>query len=234
MKFTTPCFLNVGKNNTIKCPNLTRQCKIPIKLVITETNSNDDEIPVTNILCRVSSGGADIGNFNEPSFRLSNEIDLSPFKGVIDKYGCVSVSLTNRSTEPKKIKLHIEYIESYGSIILEEKIDHFENVLNEVRSKGYCTRLVLTCSRRIESLEFASSATCVDEHEKWIQPLNVPIDNDLDLDDQIYNIDFATEELGQIYSENLEFLELRVRPTKVETNDTFYLYVTAYGFPNYH
>jgi hypothetical protein len=232
MKFSTTCFLSVGKSATLQCPNLTKKCKIPIKIVLTEVDSDGNETPASAIICKLSTGGTEIGHLNEPSFRLTNEIDLSSYKGVIDRNGTVTVNLTNRSTDPKNLMMHTEYVESFGGILSEEKIDHFETLLTDIKTKGFCTRLVITANRQLESLEFAGKAEC-DDHESWVQPLNVPIDTELDVDDQVYNIEFAAAELGPLYSENLEFLELRAKAVKTEADTgTFYLYVLAYGFPH--
>jgi hypothetical protein len=233
MKFVTECLLPAGKSNVIQCPNLTKQCQVPGKIMITEKTSEGEEVAISGVLCRIHGGGAEIGNYGEPTFKLSNEINLSPYSGIIEKTGSVTVLLTNRSGDPKRVRVHVDYVESYGGIILEEKIDHFENLLSDIHSKGYCTKLVLTFSQQLESLEFANVAECLEGQESWVQPLNVPIDDDLDLDDQVYVIDFTTPELGSMYSENLNFMELRahMKPTSGERQPTMYMYVTAYGFP---
>lgn len=230
MKFRTDCYLKNNTNHEIRFPNLTKQCKVPIMIVITET-VDDEEVPATNVMCRVTCNGSDIGNFNEPSFRLSNEIDLTPFKGIIDRSGKVGINLTNRSGDHKHLKVYCSYTDSYGSVILEEKTDHFEKLLSDIHARGFCTRLILMPSRKLDSLEFASTAECVVGIEDWIQPFDVPCDKELDAEDQTCNIDFSSNELGALYSENLNFLELRVNYPKVEGADTLYVYAIAYGFP---
>lgn len=233
MKFVTECLIPAGKSNTIICPNLSKQCQVPRKILITETTTNGEQ-PISNVMCRIHGGGAEIGNYGEATFKLFNEIDLGPFAGIVEKTGVVTVTLFNRGDGPKRVKVYTEYVESYGGVLFEEKMDHFENLLSDIRSKGYCTKLVLTFSHQLASLEFANRAECLDEVDKWIQPLDVPIDKDLDLDDQVYVIDLTTPKLGAVYSNYLNFMELRAipAPTGEEKQPPLYLYVTAYGFPN--
>lgn len=230
MKFRTDCYLKNNNSHEIKFPNLTKQCKVPILISVSETVDNN-EVPATNIMCRVTCGGTDIGSFNEPSFRLSNEIDLTPFKGVIDRSGKVSVLITNRSGDHKNLTVHCTYTDSYGTVITEERLDHFEKLLADIHSRGFCTRLILMPSRKLDSLEFASTAECVEGIENWIQPFDVACDKDLDAEDQTCNIDFSSKDLGRLYSENLNFLELRANAPKIEGAEPLQLYAIAYGFP---
>lgn len=235
MRFITTCFVTAGKCNTIKLPILTKQSLVPSLISITEIKDGE-EVPITGVLCRVSTGGTEVGNYGEPTFKLTNELDLSPYKGIVDRFGNVSVIITNRTSDPKRVKLYTDYKPSHGGVLLEEKIDHFEKLLNDIHSKGFCTRLVLSFNKAVETLEFASVAEHVEGHEgavgEWIQPFNVPIDTELDVDDQVYTIDFASPDLGSLYSENLNFLEVRAVPKKTDTgSEAFLMYVTAYGFP---
>lgn len=236
MRFVTTCLVTAGKSNTIGFPVLTKQSYVPNKIIVTEIGSDGEERAVNGILCRVHAGGAEIGNFGEPTFKLTNELNLSSYKGVVDRSGKVSISITNRSSEPKRLKLYTDYTRSHGSVILEEKIDHFENLLNDVHSKGFCTRLVISFNKQVESLEFANVAELEGDGEgNWIEPFNVPIDKELDVDDQVYTIDFTEKDLGPIYSENLNFLQVNATAKKVENDrETFYMFVTAYGFPHQH
>lgn len=237
MRFATACVITAGKSTTIGCPPMTKKSLIPSKITITEV-INGEELPVNGILCRVHSGGAEIGNFGEPTFRLTNELDLTNYKGIVERSGKVSITITNRTTDLKRIKLYTNYTSSYGSILLEEKIDHFENLLNDIHNKGFCTRMVISFNKNVDNIEFASvSEYEADEGDqtKWIDPFNVPIDNELDIDEQVYTIDFTSPDLGSDYSEHLNFLEIRAIPKKSENDrDPFYMYVTAYGFPYQH
>lgn len=233
MKFVTACVITAGKTTTINFPVLTKQSLVPNIISLTELKG-DEEVPLTGVLCRVHTGSAEVGSYGEPSFKLTNVIDLSSHKGLVDRNGKVSITITNRTTDPKRVKVYTDYRSSFGSILLEEKIDHFDNLLNDIHSKGFCTRLVISFNKPIETLEFASVANHIEGEGEWIQPFNVPIDNELDVEDQVYTIDFAEKDLGPLYSENLNFLEMRVVAKKVENDrEPLYLYATAYGFP-YH
>jgi len=241
MRFVTACVITAGKTSTIGFPLMTKKSLIPSKITITEVISGE-EVPVNGVICRIHAGGAEIGNFGEPTFRLSNELDLANYKGIVERSGKVTLTITNRTTEPKRLKLYTDYALSYGGVLLEEKIDHFENLLNDIHSKGFCTRLVISFNKEVESIEFASVSECEpddSDQSKWIEHFNVPIDTELDVDEQVYTIDFTIPDLGTDYSENLNFLEIRAIPKKSESEsennrDTFYMYVTAYGFPYQH
>lgn len=237
MKFITACVITAGKTSTIGFPLMTKKSLIPSKITITEI-INGEEVSVTGVLCRIHAGGAEVGNYGEPTFRLTNELDLANYKGIVERAGRVSITITNRSAEPKRLKLYTDYTKSYGGVLLEEKIDHFENLLNDIHSKGFCTRLVISFNKDVEHFEFASvSEYEPDENDqtKWIVPFDIPIDNELDVDEQVYTIDFTGPDLGIDYSENLNFLEIRAIPKKRENDrDPFNMYVTAYGFPYQH
>ena len=147
--------------------------------------------------------------------------------------GVVSINITNRSTEHKNVKIYVEYCTSFGSVLTEEKVDHFENVLSEIHKKGFCTRILVTFNKDVDAIEFASVAECTDEKDKWVEPFSVPMDKELDLEDRICNIDLTSSDLGQMYSEYLNFLEMRVsEPKKDDTRrEPLYMYVIAYGYP---
>ncbi len=230
MKFVTDCVLSAGKVAELKSPNLAKYCKIPNKVTISVYDDNDREVPATGIQCRIYSGGTEIIHWSEPSFRMTNEIDLSPFIGIIERLGTLKISLTNRTTNPLKIRVYTDYIHSYGSLLVEDKLDHFDNVLNDIYNKGYCTRIVLSFNKPIESLQFASVATCLEGGDSWVHSFNVPASSD---PEAFYNIDLTSEELGPLYSDNLNFLEIRAQPKKSAGDDrsVFYMYVMAYGFP---
>ena len=233
MKFVTECLLPPQKSAVLLSPILTKQSYIPCKITITEIVGGE-EVPVSCILCRVHAGGQEVGCYGEPTLRISNEIDLSGYMSTVEKTGKVSITVTSRSPDPKRLKVCTEYQPSYGGLLLEEKLDHYENLLKDIHSKGHCTRMVMSFSKEITSLEFASVSECVDEPTSWIEPFNIPIDTDLDLDDQVYTIDFTTQDLGAQYSECLNFLETRVVSPKKHENDNepCYMYVSAYGFPH--
>jgi hypothetical protein len=95
---------------------------------------------------------------------------------------------------------------------------------------------VISFNKEVDTLEFASVAEKEEGGEgAWIEPFNVPIDTELDVEDQLYTIDFTEKNLGPLYSENLNFLEARATAKKAESDrETFYMYVTAYGFPYHH
>jgi hypothetical protein len=235
MRFITTCVLTSGKSEQIEFPNLTRISKVPCKITITEEVREGEEIASTGILCRIHAGGVEVGNYGEPSFRLTNEMDLSPYKGVVDRTGRVSVLVTNRTTDPKRLKFYIDYEKSMGGLLIEEKIDHFANVLNTIYNAGFCTKLIISFSRQVNRLEFASIAECEDSDGQWIEPFNVPIDKDLDIEDQVYTIDFTQKDLGAWYSDNLNFLVMRVEATKKDKDEPpLYMYISAYGFPWTH
>lgn len=231
MKFATTCIVTAGKTNTINVPNLTTRGFIPEKVTFTEIKDGE-EVPASGIMARIHAGNAEICNQGEPTFRICNEFDMSPFSGVVEKAGKISVTITNRTSEPKRLKVYTSYTSSYGSVLMEEKIDHFENVLNEIHARGYCTRLVVTFNKPVEIFEFASVAECLEG--SWLEPFNVPLDDDLDIEDQIYTIDFTQPELGRHYIEHLNFMEIRVAPKKTDDKEPLYMYITAYGFPYGH
>jgi len=235
MKFVTTCVVAAGKTNNIGFPILTKQTLVPSLISITEIK-NGEEVPITGVLCRLYAGCTEIGNYGEPTFKITNELDLSSHN--VEKSGKVSITLTNRTVEPKRVKIYTTYKTSYGGVLLEEKIDHFENLLSDIHSKGFCTRMVISFSKAIETLEFASVAEHVngdgDTDHEWIQPFNIPIDADLDVDDQIYTIDLADKDLGPLYSEHLNFLEARAVAKKTDDKEPLYMYITAYGFPYQH
>lgn len=229
MKFVTSCVVAAGKTNTINFPNLTKRSLIPIKLTITE-QQDGEEVPINGCLARVHAGGLELCNCGEPTFKLTNELDLSMYKGLVERTGVVSITITNRTTGVKRLKLYSEYASSYGGVLLEEKTDHCENLLHDIHAKGFCTKLVISFNKQADVLEFANTAECLEG--KWLEPFSIPIDNELDVDDQIYTIDFTSEDLGAEYSENLNFLEARATAKKSENDkEPLYMYVTAFGFP---
>lgn len=229
MKFVTECKLTSGKSTTVTVPNLTKKLLIPSKITLNQTEGGK-ESPVKGILCRVNSKGAELAVCGEASFMLSNEIELN--QSIVEKSGAASINITNRSTDHKNIKMYVEYSRSYGSVLMEEKIDHFENVLSEIHKKGFCTRVLVTFSKDVDAIEFASVAECVDEKDKWVEPFSVPMDKELDLEDRICNIDLTSNDLGPMYSDYLNFLEMRVTETKKDDNrEPLYMYIIAYGYP---
>ena len=130
------------------------------------------------------------------------------------------------------------YRESKGGILIEDKTDHYEQVLKNIKAKGYCTRMVLTFNKPLTVLEFATVAEHVPDANQssevgWIQGLSVPVDNELSPEDQMYVIDLV--EQGEMYPDHLDFLELRAKAEKKDgDNEPLYMYLIAYGFPYSH
>jgi hypothetical protein len=224
--------VSAGKPYNFTLPNLTKQSLVPNKVTITELDDNNDETPVSGIMCKISSGGTEVGNYNEPHFRLTNELDLSPYQGIVNRTGMATVNISNRSNSMKKLVLCSDYKESYGGVLYEDKIDHFENLLNDIHTKGYCTRIVVSFNKQVKKMQLAPVCDCDEEGGSWIEALTVPLEPELDIDDQIYTIDLTNKDLGPQYSENLNFLSAQVEVERNEDDKSpFYMYVTAYGFP---
>ena len=230
MKFATECKLTSGKSTTVTMPNLTKKLLVPVKITLNELVEGVEK-PVKGIMCKVSSRGtSELAVCGEASFRLSNEIELC--RSLVEKSGVISINITNRSTDHKTVKIYVEYSHSYGSVLVEEKVDHFETILSEIHKRGFCSRILVTFNKEVEGIEFASVANCIDEKAKWLEPFSVPIDQELDLDDRICNIDLTSNELGPLYSEYLNFLEMRVSETKKDdSREPLYMYIIAYGYP---
>ena len=230
MRFANRCRLTSGKQILVKCPNLTSRSYVPSKLEIVETHG-DTETPTKNILCRVTTGNVETCNYAEPFFHLQNTIDLGPCMTYVLKNGQVDLLITNKGKDVKNLVVYTDYIESPGSVIYNEKIDHFENVLENIYNSGRCTKLILSFNRAVEELKCATLSECVDCPDEWIAPFNIDIDEEAG-DDAVYALEF-TGELSD-YPRFMNYMQLNVIDSADEETrrqEPLYMYVVAYGYP---
>lgn len=212
---------------TVLCPDLTAQQLVPSKIVITES-SGSEEVPVKDIACKVVGGGTELYNYAESYFHIGNELDLSPCMYAIEKSGKVELQITNRSRDVKNLAVYTEYIHSLGGIIYQDRLDHFEDVLKNIHKSGRCTKLILSFSRSVDDIQFATTAECVDQPDSWISSFNIITEPG---DDDIYALDCA----GEMYAKYFDFMQLQVidgATEEVRRLEPLNLYVLAYGFPH--
>lgn len=188
-------------------------------------------------MCRVATGSNhDLVTYDEPSFKITNELDLTYYNSQIDQTGRVALYIHNRANAAKNLDIVVDYRESYGSVLVENKIDHCENVLKDIKAKGFCTKMVMTFNKRVKDVEFRNVACpSEDSAEKfdWPDPFTLKgMDDAVDLEDHVYVVDFTEFGNGTLYPDTLDFMT--VCPTAQDNSDgeTLYMYVKAYGFPN--
>ncbi len=226
MRILSKIKLTAGKQVQVYCPDLTSQQLVPCKITVNEL-SDGEERPAKDILCKISSGSGELFNSSEAYFNITNEFDLNPCMYTVERTGKVDVVLTSRSKEVKTLTIYTDYAESLGTVIYQEKIDHFEDVLKNVSKCGRCTKLILSFNRAVKEIQCVVTAECVDQPDLWISSFDIVVDQE---DSAIYALDCA----GEQYAKYLDFMQLQISDgasEEVRRSDPLILYVVAYGFP---
>ena len=226
MRILSKIKLTTGKQVQISCPDLTAMQLVPCKITINEVGEGEER-PAKDVLCKICSGSGELVNSSEAYFNITNEFDLNPCMYTVEKTGKVDIIVTNRSKELKHIMIYTDYIESLGSVLYQEKIDHFEDVLRNISKCGRCTKLILAFNRPVKEIQCVVTAECVDMPDRWISSFDIVVDQD---DNAIYALDCANE----LYSKYFDFMQLQISDgasEEMRRSDPLILYVVAYGFP---
>jgi hypothetical protein len=226
MRILSKLKLIAGKQGQIFCPDLTCQQLVPCKITIME-QCDGVERPARDILCKINSGsGGELFNSSEAYFHITHEFDLTPCMYTVVKTGKVDITITSRSKELKHISIYTDYVESYGSIIYQEKVDHFEDVLRNVSKCGRCSKLILSFNRPVKDIHCLATAECLDKPDDWISSFDIVVSQE----DTSYSLDCA----GEQYAKYLDFMQLQISDgasEEVRRSEPLVLYIVAYGFP---
>lgn len=187
----------------------------------------ENDTLATDITVKFYYNGINIFEYQEPYFQLYNSINLAEYKYLLDK-GCnLELLILTSSKNWKEYRIQLEYIQSAGMIIYQQKTTSIDKILKEIIEKGSCTRLVVSFNKPIKNLKIVPvfRPIAIDSSEPWIYPIEI-----VDSADNSYMVDFTGE--NKIYSKYLEFMKMTyVEPESLPENDTeLYIYVTAYGF----
>ena len=222
MRFTTKCKIPAGRTEQLEFPNMTKNTLIPMRISIYDSTLGEPE-PVKELICRVSSGNAEIGCYAEPYFVKTHVLPLEDFKNIVLR-GCdLTLGLTNKSREVKQYTVYVDYEKSYGAIIYQQKTDKFDRILKDIRTVGMCTRLEISFNRKIKELQLRTLTEC--DAKEWITPLVITVDEE----DPVYTVDFSTEEF-LVFAENLNFMQFMVAEQPGEHEEPLQMYILAYGY----
>lgn len=226
MKFYTDFTITASNNLEVNLPDMTHKFMVPHRITIVQLKgSRDDksEENVKDVQCRVFTGSTELCNLSEVYFQLDNVIDLDKFWGMIERIGRIRLHVMNKSRDPRDFRVYTEYRSCKGGVIYQEKTDRFDNVIENVVKAGRCTMLNMTFDKKLSSLEFLTTSSCVDGD--WIESIGADIDENSKVD-EVYSFDFTDDELNK-YIDELKYIKLQVRASEdVSVN----AYVSAYGF----
>lgn len=142
--------LGPNKDVLISFPNLTDRYMVPHTVTFTELQKHS-EVVATKIVAVIKVGVSNLMSRREPYFHLNNVIELNDIMHSINEGTEFSVHLTNKDSEPtaRTFKVTVKYIKSYGDIIFENTYNDYDNVMEEVKNSGRCTKLILTFTRPV-------------------------------------------------------------------------------------
>ena len=210
---------------TLNCPNLTEQLLVPQKLIFTE-GSGDTEVPAKDIQCKITGSGSELLNHTEAYFFITNEVPLDTCSTTIERSGRVEALLTNRSQNLKIITMYVDYSESIGNIIYQEKTDRFEELLRNISKAGRPTRLVFGFNRPVKGILCSTTVDATNgDDDNWIQPFKIePEESESGCGP--FALDCANEKYGKF----LEYMQLSAQPVTINEQQPLQIYVLAYGF----
>ncbi len=223
MSFQIKVKLAAGKNNRLNLPNLTRNhYLVPSKITVTQKLDGVSR-PARNIDVNVTTCNSCILFASKAYFDLSNELDLSNKPSLLSEGRDVVMQLTNRHKECVEFNINIEYKQNKGSLLYQSTFDTFKNVMNEVHSSGFITRLVLVFSSPRKDVKLLPVFNNTGDLE-WVDGLELGESDE----NGTYVLDLCDPNLDN-YSQYLNFLKLDVPTTKEEKE--LHLSVLAYGYP---
>jgi len=226
MKFSSECTLQCNKLLDLQLPDMTDRHMAPYKITFVQLSGpvdNSVETPARSITCRLTTS-TEIINLNEPYFQSSNMIDLTDYWAAVRSYGRVKLSLTSKTKEVRRFRIYSEYKPCYGGILYEDKIDKFDTVLQTIHERGRCSRITITCSKPLKSLDFVTTISCIEG--SWIESFSATTDPD---PKTIYNFDFTNGDLKE-YTDSLKYMQLQI--STGATDEDVSVYITAFGFPH--
>lgn len=226
MKFSSECTLQCNKLLELQLPDMTERHMAPHKITIMQLSGPSDahcEIAAKGITCRVTTS-TEIINLNEPFFQSSNILDLTDYWASVRSYGRVKLSLTSKTKEVRKFRIYSEYKTCYGGLLYEDKIDKFDTVLQTIHERGKCSRINITCSKPLKSLDFVTTISCIEG--SWIESFSATTDPD---PKTVYSFDFTTVELKD-YVDSLKYMQLQISATG--SDEDVSVYISAFGFPH--
>jgi hypothetical protein len=226
MKFMSECTLQCNKPLELALPDVTYRHMVPHRITIVQVSGPTDkqvEEPARGIQCRIIAN-TELMNLSEPYFQNNNVISLTDNWAQVRSYGRIKLTLTSKNKDVRRYRVYSEYKETYGGVLYEDKVDKFDNVLTTIHERGRCSRINITCSKALKSLDFVTTFCCVEGD--WIESFGASIDSD---PSTIYSFDFTQGDLKE-YVDLLKYMQLQI--TGSGSDDDLYVYITASGFPH--
>lgn len=228
MSFTTDVRVKNGQSTTVDLPDMTGKFLVPYKFTLWTLSGPKDNQSLEKsecVTCRVFAGPNELYSLGEPHFLESNVVDLTPMFGIVEKFGRVKLTLTNKTREPCQYQVATDYCNSLGGVLFQEKVDTFDTVIGNVCKLGKCTKINLGFDEPVNSLRFLTTSNCTKGN--WIESFEADTE---DTENKSFCFDFTDKDLLAYYH-NLEYLTLRIEPVNKDSS-SFSAYVTAWGFPS--
>ena len=225
MKFMSECTLQGNKPLDLSLPDITDRHMVPHRITIMQVVGPVDkqtEEPARGLMCRVSAN-VDIMNLAEPYFQTNHVISLSDNWAQVRAYGRVKLSLTSKTKDVRRFRVYTEYKHTFGGVLYEDKVDKFDTVLSTIYERGRCSRITITCTKPLKSLDFVTTACCVEGD--WIESFGASLESD---PSTVYTFDFTQGDLKE-YADQLKFMQLQIT---CQGDEDMFAYITAYGFPH--
>lgn len=228
MVFATDIKVQQNNKETLRVPDMTLKCMVPYKLEFYEVTGPRDArttIPAKDLICRIFAGG-ELCALGEPFFRESNQIDLTPYIGFIERHGRINIDMFNKDKTIREFRVVAHYMFSHGGVLYQERCTGFENVISNIAKAGRCTKLSITFSRVVDSVSFLTTSSCTTGD--WIESFSADGSKD---PDEVYLFDFVSPELSA-YMDYFDYLSLKVKCDEPENGQILQAYITAWGFPH--
>ena len=201
---------------------------VPSNITIYDVTTSE-KILATNITVKLYNNGLSIFDYQEPYFHLYNSINLSDFKSIFNQGLNLELLIMTSSKTWAEYLIEVEYVQSNGIIIYQQKTQVTDKIFKEICDKGVCTQLIISFNKNIKNLKIASvfKPVVIEPEEQWFYPIEIA-----ESDDNSSMIDLIKEH--KIYSRYLSFMKLMYDPIVIDETDTdddpLYIYITAYGF----
>lgn len=216
---------NTLKMDKMEIPNLARNKNlVPNMIRLLKQNQDGTYSPTTNLQLKFWCG-VELFEYKESYFMLYNFINLDDFKSIINKGDTCEFYLKCISEEPADYRIIIDYIESYGTIIYQERLSSLKTLFTDIKQVGYMTRLTLNFNKKVKDLKVLSTVSVTDlgEKEKWFYPFDIE-----DEEDNIYTIDLTKE--NSIYVDYSQFMRLVYTVVGEQDIENLLINVLALGY----
>ena len=218
--------LNIkSKFEKMDLPNLAHDKNLVPNNIKIYTGDENNLTYATDINFKFFVDNQDLVDHNRAYFHLlNNYVNLEDYKSYLSKGRTCQIWLNSYSDVMKSYKIVVEYVENFGYVFYQGVFEKTDKLFNEIKERGYCTRLIFSFSRKVKNLKMLSliNVSEIEDTDDWFYSFDINEE-----EDNVYMIDFTKQ--NKIYIKFLNFMKLMYEEmNKNDEDDALKIYVAVY------